>query len=134
MAVNSQEEVLKKKTFKRFMNSFSYAYQGMKYAFYHEVNIFVMIIMALIAMILGILLHINYVEALVVTLLIGTILSLEMINCSIEATVDLVTKEKKELAKIAKDCASGAVFLMSLFSVIIGIMIYVPKILEFIKR
>ena len=117
MAVNSQEEVLKKKTFKRFMHSFSYAYQGMKYA-----------------MILGILLHINYVEALVVTLLIGTILSLEMINCSIEATVDLVTKEKKELAKIAKDCASGAVFLMSLFSVIIGIMIYVPKILEFIKR
>ena len=118
-----------KKSFKRFVLSFKYCYEGIRYAFYHEQNIIVMIIMGIIAMVLGIFLNISYTERLVVLLLIGMILSLEMINTAIEATVDLCTKEKKPLAKVAKDCASGAVGIASIFAFILGILIYLPKII-----
>lgn len=56
-------------------------------------------------------------------------MALEMVNCAIEATVDLVTEEKKPMAKVAKDCASGAVGIISIIALIIGIMIFLPKII-----
>ena len=61
------------------------------------------------------------------------VLTLEIINTSIERCVDLVTKDYRDLAKIAKDVAAGAVFVMSLFSVAIGICIFLPKIINFIR-
>ena len=67
--------------------------------------------------------------SLVIVLLIGIVMSLEMVNCAIEATVDLVTEEKKPMAKVAKDCASGAVGIISIIALIIGIMIFLPKII-----
>ena len=121
---------VKEKSFKRFISSFKYCFEGMNYAFYNEVNIMVMIIIAIIALVLGVLFKINYVETLVIVTLIGVVLSLEMVNTALEATVDLVTEEKKPLAKVAKDCASGAVGIMSIISLIVGIMIFLPKILN----
>jgi undecaprenol kinase len=53
-----------------------------------------------------------------------------MVNTAIERCVDLITKDYKELAKLAKDIAAGSVLIMSLFSIIIGIIIFLPKILE----
>ena len=101
----------------------------MRYAFYTEQNIIVMFVIAIISLILGIILKINYTERLVVVLLIGIVMALEMVNCAIEATVDLVTEEKKPMAKVAKDCASGAVGIISIIALIIGIMIFLPKII-----
>jgi len=134
MEKNMQEGKFKKKSFKRFLHSFKFSFEGIKYAVYNEVNIFVMIIMAIIAIVLGIMLKISYVECLVVVLLIGVILSLELVNTSVEAVVDLVTSDKKPLAKVAKDCASGAVSIMSVVAVILGLMIYLPKIIELFVR
>jgi len=134
MKKNMQEGKFKKKSFKRFLHSFKFSFEGIIYAVYNEVNIFVMIIMAIIAILLGIILKISYVECLVVVLLIGVILSLELVNTAIEAVVDLVTSDKKPLAKVAKDCASGAVSIMSVVAVILGVMIYLPKFLELFVR
>jgi undecaprenol kinase len=58
------------------------------------------------------------------------ILTLELINTAIERCVDLVTKEYHDLAKAAKDVAAGAVFIMSMFSIIIGIIIFLPKMIN----
>ena len=55
---------------------------------------------------------------------------LEIVNTAIERTVDLVTKEYEELAKIAKDVAAAAVLVMSMFSVVIGIIIFLPKLIN----
>lgn len=41
----------------------------------------------------------------------GMVISLELVNTAVEAVVDLVTEERKPLAKIAKDTAAGAVLL-----------------------
>ena len=118
-----------KKSLKRFVKSFKFAEEGMRYAFYTEQNIIVMFVFAIVSLILGIIFKISYTERLVIVLLIGIVMALEMVNCAIEATVDLVTEEKKPMAKVAKDCASGAVGIISIIALILGIMIFLPKII-----
>jgi diacylglycerol kinase len=116
--------------FKRFFKSFKYCYEGMKYSFYHEQNIMVMIVIAIIVLIMGLVFPISYVERLVILLLIAMVLSLEMINTAIETAIDLVTLKENKLAKVAKDSASAAVGIMSMFSLIIGLLIFIPRIIE----
>lgn len=118
-----------KKSFKRFIKSFKYCAEGMRYAFYHEQNIIVMFIVGILTLLLGIIFKLNKPERLAVLILIGLVMSLEMVNTAIEAVVDLVSPEKHPLAKVAKDCASGAVGIMSIFAAIIGLSIFIPKII-----
>ena len=120
-----------KKGFKRFIKSFGYAIEGIKSSLKNEQNIIVMFIAGIIAVILGFILKISSFEWLILLLLIGFILSLEMINTAIEATVNLHDGESKsKYGKIAKDSASAALLIISIFSIIIGIIIIIPKILE----
>lgn len=59
---------------------------------------------------------------------IGLVISLELINTAIERVVDLVTSEYHPLAKEAKDIAAGAVFVAAILSIVIGGIIFIPKI------
>ena len=129
MEKDFQELKKNKRSLKRFLSSFKYCFEGMRYAFYTEQNIIVMFVFAIVSLILGIIFKISYTERLVIVLLIGIVMALEMVNCAIEATVDLVTEEKKPIAKVAKDCASGAVGIISIIALILGIMIFLPKII-----
>ena len=63
-------------------------------------------------------------------LLFALVASLELVNTAVEAVVDLVTEEKKPLAKIAKDTAAGAVLFAAIISVIIGCIIFLPYLLK----
>lgn len=114
----------------KFTKSVGHALDGIEYAINHERNIKIQIFIGIIASVLGFLLNISIIEWVVVILLIATILALELINTAIERTVDLVTKDYEELAKVAKDMAAGAVLVVSMFSVIIGVLIYIPKIID----
>ena len=95
-------------------------------------NFKIEITFAIAVVIASFILKVSLIEWIVLIFLIGTILALEMINTAIERCVDLATKDYKELAKISKDVAAGAVLIMSLFSVVIGIIIFLPKIFELI--
>lgn len=120
-----------KKSLKRFIKSFKFAEEGVRYAFYHEQNIIVMFIMGIIAIIMGLIFNISYLERLVIILLIGMIISLEMMNTAIEAVVNLHDGDKKSAyGKVAKDCASGAVAFASIFAFIVGLIIFVPHIIS----
>lgn len=120
-----------KKGLKRFIKSFGYSGEGIKYAFYHEQNIIFMFIMGIIAIVLALVLNITYTERLVVLLLTGMILSLELVNTAIEAVVNLHDGDKKsKYGKVAKDCASGAVSIACIFALIIGLLIFIPHILK----
>lgn len=132
MEKDSQIYQKNKKSFKRFLLSFKYCYEGIRYAFYHEQNIIVMLIMGIIALVLGFILNITYVERLIVILLILIIISLEMVNTAIESAVDAIGKHN-ENAKHAKDAASGAVGIASILALVIGITIYLPKLIELIR-
>ena len=64
--------------------------------------------------------------------LFGLVMSLEIVNTAVEAVVDLVTEERKPLAKLAKDAAAGAVLLAAIMAVIAGLILFVPEGLEFL--
>ena len=57
------------------------------------------------------------------------VISGELFNTAIEAVVDLVTEEYHPLAKVAKDTSAAAVFIIAIVSIVVGIVIFVPKII-----
>ncbi len=113
-----------------FSKSAVHALDGIEYAVNHERNIKIQILFAIVACALSFLLKISIVEWAIILLVIAMVLSLELVNTAIERAIDLVTKDYNELAKISKDVAAGAVLVMSLFSVVIGIVIFLPKIIN----
>lgn len=68
-------------------------------------------------------------EWIVVLVCFGCVLGGECVNTSIEAVVDLVSPGYNELAGIAKDCAAGGVLICSITSFIIGVVLFLPRIL-----
>ena len=85
-----------------------------------------------LVIIAGLLLHLSVTEWCICLILFGLILSLELVNTAVESVVDLVTEERKPLAKVAKDTAAGAVLISAIMAAIIGCIIFVPKALEFV--
>ena len=61
-------------------------------------------------------------------LTMGLVISCELINTAIEAVVDLVTEEYHPLAKVAKDTAAAAVFVFAIIAIIVGLIIFGPKV------
>ncbi|OCA91147.1 hypothetical protein A8F94_04625 [Bacillus sp. FJAT-27225] len=112
----------------RLIKSFGYALAGIGSAIRKEKNLQIHLAISFIVVVLSFLLSISKIEWLFVLLAIGGMLSLELMNTAIEKTVDLVTKEFHPLAKQAKDIAAGAVFVYALLSVLIGLIIFLPKI------
>lgn len=127
MATVSRDKI-KVRGKKRLINSFKYAFDGLKYAFIYEQNLTVHILATIIVIILGFLFKISIIEWLVLFLIIGLVIATELINTSIEATIDLITDEINPLAKVAKDTAAAAVLVFGITSLIVGALIFLPKI------
>lgn len=119
---------LKEKGLKRLINSFKYAKDGLIYAFKYEQNIIIHSLATILVILLGIIFKINNIEWLIIFLVIGLVIATELINTSIEATIDLITEKNHPLAKIAKDTAAAAVMVFSIIALIIGLLIFIPKI------
>jgi diacylglycerol kinase (ATP) len=95
--------------------SFQYAGAGLKYAFITQRNFRIHAIIGTVAISLGLGLGLQPVELALIGLTIGLVMTLELLNTAIEAVVDLVVDTQyHELAKIAKDCAAGAVLMSTL--------------------
>ena len=116
-----------------FRESVKHAVAGIDYTVTHERNFIIEIFFAIAVCIASIYFKVSITEWIILLLTIAIVLALEVLNTAIERCVDLVTKEYEDLAKIAKDTAAGAVFIMSMFSVIVGICIFLPKLILLIK-
>ena len=116
-------------TSKNVLISFLYAFNGIKYTFKNSRNFKIQVSFALFSLILGFILQLDKSDYLILLLTVFSVLTLEILNTSIESLVDLVVKKKfSNLAKITKDCSAGAVLLASINSVIIGLCLFIPKI------
>ena len=113
--------------------SFGYAFQGIWECIRDERNIRIHLVMTTLVIIGGIILHISFQEWITVLILFGLVISLELVNTAVESTVDLVTEEKRPLAKKAKDTAAGAVLVSAIAAAIIGLMIFIPRIIDFFR-
>lgn len=117
---------------KRLANSFKYAFEGICQAYVGEQNLKIHTVIAVLVIIFGFILKISYTEWLVCLILIGLVLMAEFFNTSIEYLVDLASPEIHPLAKATKDTASAGVLMMAIISAIIGLIIFVPKLISFI--
>lgn len=112
----------------RYVKSFFHACSGIMYGIKYEHNIIIMIIATIVVVFAGFYYNISAPEWLFILFAVGSVTSAEMINSSIEATIDLITTEIHPLAKIAKDTASASTLILCIVSFIGACIIFIPKI------
>jgi diacylglycerol kinase (ATP) len=111
------------------LKSFVYAFEGVMFFIRFEAQALIHLI-AIVAVIgAGYWFNISLTEWIAVIFAIGIVVSAEMLNTAIEKLTDMVSPQINEQAKIVKDLAAGAVLIASLTAFIIGLIIFLPKIL-----
>ncbi len=117
---------------KKRIKSFGYAGRGIRTVFDSEMNMKIHLVVTLLVIICGFFFKISLTEWLFCLLCFGLVLTAEMMNTAIENFVDLVSPQQHPLAGRAKDIAAGAVLISSIISAIIGLLIFIPKVWNFI--
>lgn len=128
MSMGSHDKRNRKKH--RFIYSFYYALSGIITAVKAERNLKIHLTLSGVVIILGFSLSITLIEWLVILIMVGGMLTAEMMNSAIERVVDLVTEDYHPLAKQAKDIAAGAVLFFAITSVLIGVLIFGPRLIN----
>lgn len=114
----------------RFFKSFSYAFEGIHYVFRNDQNLLAHFLLGTVVIGASIALHMSPFEMGILGLTIMMVISAEMVNSAIEKMVDLITKEHRAEAKIAKDVAAGMVLLTAIAAFIIGSLIFLPYVIR----
>lgn len=113
---------------KSIMNIIKYSINGIKSYAEDGKSFIVYTFLSCVEILLGFIFNINGLEWILVIVILGIILAVELLNTAIEATCDAITKEFNPLIKIAKDCGSGATFVIFIIAIILNIIIFLPKI------
>ena len=112
--------------------TFKFAWQGLRYFFHSELKASIHLIAAILAIGLGALLKISAVEWVLIALAIGIVLMAEIANTAIEMLVDMVTREQNKAAGTTKDLAASAVLVASATALVIGLIIFLPRLLHLV--
>lgn len=122
-------ELKEKFSVRKRKKSFNYAFEGIKSLLADEHNSRIHLVAAIIVIALGLFFELNRNEWFMIILSIGFVFASELFNSSIENISDLVSPEKNQYIKKAKDQGAAAVLIAAICSAIIGLWIFVPKIL-----
>lgn len=115
------------------LSSFRYAFAGVRYAFTTQRNFRIHTAIGTLALSLGLFLQVSAVKMAVIGVTVAFVLTLELLNTALESVVDLTVKQTyHELAKIAKDCAAGAVLMGALAALFVAAVILLPPLLTLI--
>ncbi|WP_445731955.1 diacylglycerol kinase [Mariniflexile sp.] len=120
--------VKKESFFANRMRSIGYAYKGALLLLKNEASVKVQFTIALFVTAAGFFFNISYTEWAIQLLAIGLVMAMEGINTAIEETANFIHPEHHNKIGLIKDIAAGAVFFASVFAIIIGLIIYLPKI------
>jgi diacylglycerol kinase len=110
------------------LSSFRFAINGIKHFVKTEKNAKIQILLALIALVLGYIFNISNIEWILILVCIGGVISLEIINTSIENMADFINNSIHPQIKIIKDLSAGAVLVFSIIAFLISVIIFIPKI------
>ena len=120
----------KKFSFPGRIKSFGNAFRGIFFAFKTQHNIWIHSLAIVVVVIAGFIFKLDVMEWGLVVLAIGLVLAAEMINTAMEWLIDLVSPDYSEKAGLIKDVAAGAVLIAAVISVIIGSIVFLPKLLN----
>lgn len=112
------------------IDSFKYAINGLGLLLKNEHNSRIHLLVAIAAISLGIILKISLTEWCLIFILIGIVFLTELLNSSLETLADIVKPERNEHIRRVKDYAAAAVFISAIISVIVGGLIFIPKIFK----
>ena len=115
------------------LRSFAYAWQGLKYAFLTQNNFRIHLAAACVATIMGFLCQISQTEWFVILICMALVISGELFNTALEKFCDLAYPERQPVIKIVKDLSAGAVLISALISLVVGSIIFIPKIILILK-
>ncbi len=119
---------------KRLYNSFIDAWHGLKYTYRHEQNFRIQLVLAFFVVVATFVFGLRTYEQIVVLFLILLIIVLELVNTIIEKFLDLLKPRLHGHVEVIKDVMAAAVFVASIGATIIGIIIFVPYIIETIFK
>jgi diacylglycerol kinase (ATP) len=113
--------------------SFKYAWAGISYSFQTQRNFRIHVAVCAFAIGLSLFLHLEAVEISIIAITSGLVLTLELVNTAIESLVDLTVKQTyHDLAKVAKDCAAGAVLVSAWVSLLVAATLLAPRLVALI--
>ncbi|MDP2857007.1 MAG: diacylglycerol kinase family protein [Bacillota bacterium] len=115
---------------KSLLDSFRYASWGLGYAWLHERNMRVHVATGFTVLFAALILEISTLEFVATSLVTGMVIVAEMANTALEALIDLVIKRRDPLAAVAKNAAAGAVLVTSAAAVLVGVVIFLPRLLR----
>ena len=113
---------------KQRIQSFQHAFRGLVNLLQYEHNSRIHFVVAIIVIIAGVLLKITSAEWLTIIIVIGLVFITELINTAIEQLADKVEPEFDPIIKKVKDYAAASVLVASIVAVIVGSIIFIPKI------
>ena len=114
---------------KKSINSFKYAFIGIASAFMTERNMKIHVSIMLVVIIMGLFFKISITEWIICVCLFAIVIGGEIFNTAIEQVVNIAMPEKDERAKLAKDISAGGVLVFAIGSAVVGIIIFLPKII-----
>src|SRR5690606_23193347 len=120
---------MKEKGINKFFRGFAYAFSGIRDTYKTELNFRFHFFAAIFVVLLGLLFSISGVEWLLIFLSITLVMAMELINTAVEALADSTSTEYNPLIKKDKDAAAAAVLVVAIFALLIGLYIFVPKLL-----
>lgn len=130
MVLPSAKMKVKPKSQRFSLKSFVYAFKGLKHLFVSQPNAQFHLIAASVVVGAGFYFSINSLEWVALFICIGGVITAEAFNTAIEELVDLVHPDWNDKAGLVKDLAAGAVLFFSLISIIIAMLIFLPKVLS----
>jgi len=118
--------------FRNRLKSFRFAFNGIKNLIKNEHNARIHIVALICVIGLGIFFKIELTEWIAITIVSGLVIIIELFNTAVERLADFVESDLNDKIEIIKDYCAGAVLISSLTSIIVGGLIFIPKIIEMI--
>ena len=128
----AEEYINNKNEFQRqgLLESFRVAMSGILLVIKQERNIKIHILATILAIIIGAVLYISIGEWCTIVIVIGIVIAGELINSAIETLVDVIMPDYDIRAKKVKDVSAGAVLILAVSALIVGMLIFVPKLYQ----
>jgi diacylglycerol kinase len=110
--------------------SFGHAWNGLLHTVRTQRNARIHLAAGVVVAGMALWLRLDTMRSAILALTVGAVIVGELLNTALEALVDLLSPEYHNRAKIAKDVAAGAVLVLGLTSVVVGVLILGPPLLE----
>ncbi len=119
---------------RKFYESFTHAWRGIRISFRTQRNLSIHVFVGLLAVTMGIYLNVSSIEMEIILVMIASVIVLELLNTAVEEIVNMLTLKRQIRAMVAKDVAAAAVLVASISAALVGLIIFVPKILGLLNK